>query len=152
MSETQDEQKHTSALELLRELVDIMEQEDLSEVSVEEGDIKVHVKRGVAAPPPQMTPQLMLSQAESATHIDATDIEIIHATMPGMFYRAAAPEEPPFVEVGDKVRTGDTICVIMAMKLLNSIEAEFDCEIVEILAENNRPVEFDQPLFRVRRI
>ncbi len=152
MSETQDEQKHTSALELLRELVDIMEQEDLSEVSVKEGDIKVHVKRGAVLPPSQTASQLMLPQSESATHIEANDIEIIPATMPGTFYRAAAPEEPPFVEVSDKVRTGDTICVIMAMKLLNSIEAEFDCEIVEILAENNRPVEFDQPLFRVRRV
>jgi len=69
--------------------------------------------------------------------------------MVGTFYRAPAPEEPPFVSVGDRVKTGQTVCIIEAMKLMNELEAEISGEIVEILVENGKPVEFNQPLMRI---
>lgn len=69
--------------------------------------------------------------------------------MVGIFYRAPAPDEPPFVNVGDRVKVGQTLCIIEAMKLMNEIEAEVSGEIVEILVENATPVEFDQVLMRI---
>lgn len=140
------EKNQKSAMETLREIVEFMEEKDLSEVCFEEGDIKLQVKRGTAGAVPQMS-----HQVETPTQIDAVGLEIIHATMPGIFYRSPSPDEPPCVEVGDTVRSGDVLCIIEAMKLFNPIEAEFDCDIVEILVENSRPVEYDQPLFKVRR-
>jgi len=71
--------------------------------------------------------------------------------MVGTFYRAAAPGEEPFVEVGSNVKVGQTICILEAMKLMNEIESEFNAEIVEILVENGTPVEFGQVLMRVKQ-
>jgi acetyl-CoA carboxylase biotin carboxyl carrier protein len=75
----------------------------------------------------------------------------ITSPMVGTFYRAAAPGEDPFVEVGNNVKVGQTICILEAMKLMNEIESEFNAEIVEILVENGTPVEFGQVLMRVKQ-
>ncbi len=80
-----------------------------------------------------------------------SDLTDITSPMVGTFYRAAAPGEAPFVEVGNKVKVGQTICILEAMKLMNEIESEFDAEIVEILVENGTPVEFGQVLMRVKQ-
>lgn len=75
-------------------------------------------------------------------------VEIL-SPMVGTFYRAPAPDEPPFVEVGERVRVGQTVCIIEAMKLMNEIEAEVAGEVVEVLVQNGEPVEYNQPLMRV---
>jgi len=75
----------------------------------------------------------------------------ITSPMVGTFYRAAAPDEEPFVKVGNNVKVGQTICILEAMKLMNEIESEFNAEIVEILVENGTPVEFGQVLMRVKQ-
>ena len=80
-----------------------------------------------------------------------SDLTEITSPMVGTFYRAAAPGEDPFVEVGNIVRVGQTICILEAMKLMNEIESEFNAEIVEILVENGTPVEFGQVLMRVKQ-
>ena len=80
-----------------------------------------------------------------------TDLTEITSPMVGTFYRAAAPGEDPFVEVGNNVKVGQTICILEAMKLMNEIESEFNAEIVEILVENGTPVEFGQVLMRVKQ-
>ena len=80
-----------------------------------------------------------------------SDLAEITAPMVGTFYRAAAPGEEPFVEVGNNVKVGQTICILEAMKLMNEIESEFNAEIVEILVENGTPVEFGQVLMRVKQ-
>ena len=79
-----------------------------------------------------------------------SDLTDITSPMVGTFYRAAAPGEDPFVEVGNNVKVGQTICILEAMKLMNEIESEFNAEIVEILVENGTPVEFGQVLMRVK--
>ena len=79
-----------------------------------------------------------------------SDLTEITSPMVGTFYRAAAPGEAPFVEVGNNVKVGQTICILEAMKLMNEIESEFNAEIVEILVENGTPVEFGQVLMRVK--
>ena len=80
-----------------------------------------------------------------------SDLTEITSPMVGTFYRAAAPDEEPFVEVGSTVKVGQTICILEAMKLMNEIESEFNAEIVEILVENGTPVEFGQVLMRVKQ-
>ena len=80
-----------------------------------------------------------------------SDLTDITSPMVGTFYRAAAPGEDPFVEVGNNVKVGQTICILEAMKLMNEIESEFNAEIVEILVENGTPVEFGQVLMRVKQ-
>ena len=80
-----------------------------------------------------------------------SDLIDITSPMVGTFYRAAAPGEEPFVEVGNSVKVGQTICILEAMKLMNEIESEFNAEIVEILVENGTPVEFGQVLMRVKQ-
>ena len=80
-----------------------------------------------------------------------TDLTDITSPMVGTFYRAAAPGEEPFVEVGNNIKVGQTICILEAMKLMNEIESEFNAEIVEILVENGTPVEFGQVLMRVKQ-
>ena len=80
-----------------------------------------------------------------------TDLTDITSPMVGTFYRAAAPGEDPFVDLGSNVKVGQTICILEAMKLMNEIESEFNAEIVEILVENGTPVEFGQVLMRVKQ-
>ena len=80
-----------------------------------------------------------------------SDLTEITSPMVGTFYRAAAPGDEPFVEVGNNVKVGQTICILEAMKLMNEIESEFNAEIVEILVENGTPVEFGQVLMRVKQ-
>jgi len=80
-----------------------------------------------------------------------SDLTEITAPMVGTFYRAAAPGEDPFVEIGNNIKVGQTICILEAMKLMNEIESEFNAEIVEILVENGTPVEFGQVLMRVKQ-
>lgn len=92
-----------------------------------------------ATPPP--------SVAATPT-VDPKWIEV-KSPMVGTFYRSPAPDEPAFVEVGDRIRTGQTICIIEAMKLMNEIEAEVSGQVMELLVQNGEPVEYDQPLMRI---
>lgn len=78
------------------------------------------------------------------------DLQVINSPFVGTFYRAPSPESSPFIEAGQKVRKGQVLCIVEAMKLMNEIEAEAECQIVEILVQNAQPVEFGQALFKVR--
>ncbi len=91
------------------------------------------------------------SEAPQVAPPGRSDLTEITSPMVGTFYRAAAPGEDPFVEVGNNVKVGQTICILEAMKLMNEIESEFNAEIVEILVENGTPVEFGQVLMRVKQ-
>ena len=72
--------------------------------------------------------------------------------MVGTFYASPAPDSPVFVKVGDIVNEGDTLCIVEAMKIMNEIDAEYDCKIIEILVKDGDPIEFDAPIFRVERV
>ena len=95
-----------------------------------------------------LTSNTEVSQIAPPGRSDLTDIT---SPMVGTFYRAAAPGEDPFVDLGSKINIGQTICILEAMKLMNEIESEFNAEIVEILVENGTPVEFGQVLMRVKQ-
>ena len=147
------------------ELIDKFEESSLSELKVENEDFKIHLKNAVLEPcgsapvyqtspiasstPP--VPASSESPASSTPEGGNGNNEIITSPIVGTFYRAPATDAPPFVEEGSIIQTGDSICIIEAMKIMNKLEAEFSCEIVKILAENGQMVEYGAPLFEVRR-
>ena len=87
--------------------------------------------------------------ADASAKEDASNLIEVKSPMIGTFYRRPSPDKDPFKEVGDSIKTGDVVCVIEAMKLFNEIESEVSGKIVKFLAEDNSPVEYDQPLFLV---
>jgi len=144
-----------SGLTLIEQICDIMDERDLSEVELTEGQVSVRVRRANADVIPMVAMATTIPGQQIVGVDDATESteqgELIRSPMPGMFYRAASPDEPSFVEVGDSVSKDNTICLIEAMKIFNEVQSEFDCDIIEILVENATVVEFDQPLFRIKR-
>lgn len=148
-------------LRKLKKLIDLVEESGIAEIEVTEGEEKVRITRTVAAPqavyapaPVAAAPQVAASPAVVApapvvSNAPATrDLSNAQKSpMVGTFYRAPSPSSPPFVEVGQTVKAGDTLCIIEAMKLMNEIEAETSGVVKEILVENGTPVEYGEPLF-----
>ena len=144
-----------SNLKLIEQICDIMDKRNLAEVEVTEGQVSVKVRRANTDVSPMVTMATTIPE-QQPIGVDVTPEsipqgELIRSPMPGMFYRASSPDEPPFVQAGDSVSKNDTICLIEAMKIFNEVQAEFGCDITEILVENATAVEFDQTLFRIRR-
>jgi len=158
----------------LDRLIEKISTSDIQEFSLEGEDFKLEIKRNLfdknhSSINPQgnnpLEQQIIASPAASADSIalasndevsqvappGRSDLLEITSPMVGTFYRAAAPGEDPFVELGSKINVGQTICILEAMKLMNEIESEFNAEIVEILVENGTPVEFGQVLMRVKQ-
>ena len=143
-----------SNLKLIEQICDIMDKRNLAEVELTEGQVSVKVRRANTDVSPMVTMATTPEQQPIGVGETSESIpqgELIRSPMPGMFYRASSPDEPPFVQAGDSVSKNDTICLIEAMKIFNEVQAEFGCDIIETLVENATAVEFDQPLFRIRR-
>ena len=149
-------------LRKLKTLIDLVQQSGIAELEITEGEEKVRISRGVppgapgAAPAPMyVTAPAASTQAETGTPAappaekappPAPEGHVLKSPMVGTFYRSSAPGSKPFVEIGQTVKAGETVCIIEAMKLLNEIEADFEGTIKEILVENGQPVEYGQPL------
>lgn len=158
----------------IEDLIKFVSKAGVSEVSLELKDIKITIKNSapqrleqvvshVAAPaalpmavshvaaPAAATPPQSPSKTEApkSTGADESKYLTIKSPMIGTFYRSAGPDKPNFVNVGDEVASGKTICIIEAMKLFNEIESEHAGKIVKVLVENASPVEYDQPLFLI---
>lgn len=149
-------------LRKLKTLIDLVSESGISELEVNEGEDRVRI---VNASTPSATGQVVYASPAPAPAISAAPVAaaapsapaaespaaetgfVARSPMVGTFYRAPNPESPNFVNVGDTVKVGQTLCIIEAMKLLNEIESEKDGVIKEILCENGQGVEFDQPLF-----
>ena len=137
--------------EVLKKLIQLVKDEDISGVAVEEKGIKYEVRREkgtVSAPSP--APHPAHSPKEKEKGEDEGTVAIT-SPMVGTFYRSPSPESPPFVDIGDEVEPGKVVCIIEAMKLFNEIESEVRGKIVKVLAENGKPVEFGQKLFLVKK-
>jgi acetyl-CoA carboxylase biotin carboxyl carrier protein len=102
---------------------------------------------GMAAPGP--APVAAPPQAQAPT-AEAADVHLVKSPIVGTFYRAGSPDAKPFVSPGDRVSKGQVMCIVEAMKLMNEIEADIDGEVMDVLVSNGQPVEFGEPLFRVR--
>ena len=141
-------------IEILKEIIKIVKENDLSEVCIEQNGLKIQVKQGYNQPAhavysvPVQTIDKTVPAIESETSVD--DSVFISAPVIGTFYEASEPGEKPFVKVGDNVAAGQVICIIEAMKLMNEITADMDCEVLEIMVKNGQTVEYEKPLFRVR--
>ena len=144
----------------LRELLEFLSSSDIQELKLEGDDFRLEVRRNMPAPQAVMLPaQAATIAAEGpaaaappppAAAASRGDLVEVKAPMVGTFYRAPAPGEAPFVEVGSKISNGQAVCILEAMKLMNELEAEISGEVVEILVENGTPVEYNQVLMLVR--
>jgi acetyl-CoA carboxylase biotin carboxyl carrier protein len=147
-------------LRKIKTLIELVEQSGISELEVREGEESVRIARQTLAQPVQYVaapaPAQPLAQAPAPATAPAAaapaaaspdNRKIVRAPMVGTFYRSPSPAAKPFVEVGQTVKAGQALCIIEAMKMLNQIDSELSGVVVEILVENEKPVEFDQPMF-----
>ena len=163
----------------IQELLKSIDKSTITELSIKDGDFEITIRKDapevadshfmqMPMMPQMMMPQMaqqmpmqqaqQLPQAQSAPAAAPADSKPaaaaqsgkeIKSPMIGTFYRAASPDKPPFVQVGDEVKKGQVLCVIEAMKLFNEIECEMDGKIIKVLADDASPVEYDQPLFLI---
>jgi acetyl-CoA carboxylase biotin carboxyl carrier protein len=135
----------------VRALLDLAARHSLAELTIEAGDFKLSIRTRDHEPGPA-DPAAPLPPSADATLEAATEADdpVITAPMIGTFYAAPAPDEPPFVSVGDQIEPGQTIAIIEAMKIMNEIQSDQAGEVAEVLARDGQGVEFGQPLFRLR--
>ena len=143
----------------IKKLIELLETTSLTELEVHEGEESVRLSKavtGVVASLPQASPVVtagspdQVAVAPTAANEPeapaAAEGHTVKSPMVGTFYRASAPDNPPFVEVGDSVAEGDVLCIVEAMKLMNQIESDISGRVKAILVENGQPVEFGQPI------
>lgn len=158
----------------IQELIKIVNKSSIGELSIEEGDFKITIKQKeeptpvyasapvhsympapapapaqLSAPAPQSLPASSNGGGQDVPAKQADNLITIKSPMIGTFYRSAGPDKPPFVNIGDDISVGKTVCIIEAMKLFNEIESEIKGTIVKVLVDDASPVEYDQPLFLV---
>jgi acetyl-CoA carboxylase biotin carboxyl carrier protein len=145
----------------IKKLIELLEQSDVAEIEIHEGEESVRINRhGTAVQPLIMPTQLQPQVAGAAPSVAQATVSdlpapadeepegnLVRSPMVGTFYRAPSPGSKPFVEEGEKVKAGDTLCIIEAMKILNQIDCEKDGTIKKILVDNGQPVEYNQTLF-----
>lgn len=140
----------------VRQLIELMEEHDLAEIDLKQGDHGVRIKRGgevvpVTSPASRTTPRPAASAEPAAAPESAAEARmvLIKSPMVGTFYKASGPDAPPFAKVGDRIGPDKTVCIVEAMKVFNEIPAGVSGQVVAILVENGAPVEFGQPLIKV---
>ena len=142
----------------IKKLIDLIEESDIAEIEISEGEESVRISRysanvAVAQPAAYAAPAIAPAPAPASAAVAAAPVEekitghAVKSPMVGTFYRSASPDSAPFVEIGQSVSAGQTLCIIEAMKILNQIEADKSGKIKQILVENAHPVEYGQPLF-----
>jgi len=138
----------------LEEVIRLMEKHSLTEISIEEEGVKIHLRKGslghIERSVEMMAPHVLAPAGEalSPKKEERNTVEI-KAPMVGTFYRSPSPDAKPFADVGSKIAVGDVLCIIEAMKLMNEIKAEVKGKIVDVLVENGDPIEFGQVMFVV---
>lgn len=155
-------------LKLIKNILNLISESDVNEVSIEEGDFKIKVKKTgtveqvtytqptaptpVAAPTAPSQPAAPPASGELKEEAKpAPSGDTLKSPIVGTYYKAPSPDSDPFVKVGDKISKGQTLCIVEAMKIMNEIEAEFGGTIEEILVDDGQPVEYDQPLFTIKK-
>ena len=144
-------------LRKIKKLIEMLQESDLNEIEVKEGEESVRINRkkevhinpaasqvSISAPAPQQSVSPPAIE-EEPTH----ELAKITSPMVGTFYRSPAPGKPAFVEIGQKVKAGDVVCIVEAMKMMNQVKSDVDGVVREIHIEDGQPVEFDQPLISI---
>tara|TARA_Y100000996_G_scaffold129332_1_gene98187 strand:+ start:109 stop:567 length:459 start_codon:yes stop_codon:yes gene_type:complete len=150
-------------LRKIKKLMELLEESGLAEIEVKEGEESIKLTRASQIQQPIINTQTLdtpivndkadnklQNQKSEDTSSQISDGDTIDSPMVGTFYRAASPDSKPFVEKGQKVNKGDTVCILEAMKMMNQVTAEQTGTIIEILVEDSEPVEFGQPLFIIK--
>jgi acetyl-CoA carboxylase biotin carboxyl carrier protein len=145
----------------IKEILRILEEQDVTEFELEQDGTKLRICRGQRATPaghlvaptsfvaPVAAPSPAPAAADAVEPAEGKDA-VVNSPIVGTFYRAADPNSAPFVNVGDRVRLGQVLCIIEAMKLMNEIEAEVAGEVMKVHPENGQPVQYGDPLFTIR--
>ena len=139
----------------IKKLIELIEESDIAEIEITEGEESVRINRYSSTPAPlapiavaaPVIPPIAVASAEPQAETEIYHGHIVKSPMVGTFYSSSSPGSKAFVEVGQSVNVGETLCIIEAMKILNQIEADKSGKITKILAENSQPIEYDQPLF-----
>ena len=140
----------------VKKLIELLEESGISELEIKEGEESVRIARGAppaasTAAPPAPAPRAAEPAPEAGASATSSESEqpsghVVESPMVGTFYSASSPSSPPFVEVGQYVNAGETVCIIEAMKILNQIESDISGTVKAVLIENGSPVEFGEPL------
>lgn len=151
----------------VKKLIELLEQSDITEIEIREGEESVRISRasavnapfylpGATLPPamaaaapaaPMAAPSAESDKADPGAPSDTPEANLLRSPMVGTFYSSPSPGSRPFIEEGDSVKVGETLCIIEAMKILNQIECEKAGTVRRVLVENGQPVEYNQPLF-----
>jgi len=153
-------------LKEIKELVQFLKEEDITEFELERGDVKVRIKRGLAESPQPPTDRIIAVHPAPASPMQAPvpavapvaaeppkieeSLHMVRSPIVGTYYESPSPGSPPFVKPGDSVEAGQVLCIVEAMKLMNEIEADVGGEIVKCLVKNGQPIEYGQELFAIR--
>jgi acetyl-CoA carboxylase biotin carboxyl carrier protein len=166
-STTDREPDDSMDVDAIKQILDLVREHELTEFELEQGGVKLRVRKQGAAPAaaapaaPQMMPLpapalASVALAPSAVAapavpaVESIELSVVTSPIVGTFYRSADPSSPPFVDVGQRVKKGQTLCIIEAMKLMNEIESEYEGEIVKVYVENGQPVQYGERLFAVK--
>ena len=139
----------------IEEVVKLMEKHGLTEISIEEEGVKIHLRKGpsgVIERAVEMHPHLLApgtAETPAQKAAESRNVIEVKAPMVGTFYRSSSPDSKPFADVGTKINEGDVVCIIEAMKLMNEIKSEIKGKVVDVLVGNGEPVEFGQVMFLV---
>ncbi|MBU3014293.1 acetyl-CoA carboxylase biotin carboxyl carrier protein [Poseidonibacter lekithochrous] len=148
----------------IKELIRVFDKSELNKLKVKDGEFEISMQTGfeggtvvtsstpVVAAPVAVTASETTTATAVTTAPAATSGITIDSPMVGTYYSSPSPEAPTFIKVGDTVKKGQTLCILEAMKIMNEVEAEFDCKIIEMLVKDGDPVEFDMPIFTVEKI
>ena len=147
----------------IRELIRVFDKSELNKLKVKGGEFEISMQRGFESGVTTVTTSAPVAQVSSVSAPVAISApvaetvvraagETINSPMVGTYYSSPSPESPAFVKVGATVKKGQTLCILEAMKIMNEVEAEFDCKIVEILVTDGNPVEYDMPIFVVEKL
>jgi acetyl-CoA carboxylase biotin carboxyl carrier protein len=167
-STTDTEPDDSMNVDAIKQILDLVREHELTEFELEQGGVKLRVRKQGAAPPaaapaaPLMAPLpapalASLAAVPAAAPAPAAppveeplELSVVTSPIVGTFYRSPDPSSPSFVEVGQRVKKGQTLCIIEAMKLMNEIESEYEGEIVKVYVENGQPVQYGERLFAVK--
>jgi acetyl-CoA carboxylase biotin carboxyl carrier protein len=134
----------------IKKLIEMLQDSDLTEIEVKEGEESVRIVRGNAQPlevkSSFITADSLNAQSENSEVLENASCSLIKSPIVGTFYRKPGPDQPPFVEIGSQVNAGDVVCIVEAMKMMNEIKSEFTGKVSAINIEDGQPVEFDQSL------
>jgi acetyl-CoA carboxylase biotin carboxyl carrier protein len=154
MRNEEDNRQDPLPLDQVERVVELLRESGVGEIRVRLGKTEICVKAMPEAPPAAPVPPPLPAEATAAEPAEivpeTNGLHAIRSPLVGTFYRAPAPGEESYVEVGDTVKAGQVLCIVEAMKMMNEIVADVSGEVVEVLAENSGGVEYDQPLFRLR--